>query len=93
MKRDIILATDALTLRRGGHAVLSDVRLAVVRARVTALVGPAGSGKSALLGVLSGSCAAMQRHGQAEWAQHRRPVTAGTEPARGLVCRPRRAAI
>ncbi|KAF7962945.1 hypothetical protein AWV80_15830 [Cupriavidus sp. UYMU48A] len=55
MKRDIILATDALTLRPGGHAVLSGVRLAVVRARVTALVGPAGSGKSALLGVLSGS--------------------------------------
>ncbi|CAG9182825.1 Autoinducer 2 import ATP-binding protein LsrA [Cupriavidus laharis] len=55
MKPDIIVATHVLNLQLDGRAVLDNVRLAVSRGRVTALVGPAGAGKSALLGVLSGN--------------------------------------
>ncbi|WER48497.1 ATP-binding cassette domain-containing protein [Cupriavidus sp. WKF15] len=54
MKRDVIIAADALSLWLDGRAVLDNVRLAVGRGRVTALEGPAGAGKSALLGILAG---------------------------------------
>ena len=54
MTRDIIIAAHALSLWRDGRAALDKVRLSVSRGCVTALIGPAGAGKSALLDILSG---------------------------------------
>ncbi len=54
MTSSFIFTPRALSLQLGGRAVLTKVRLAVARGRVTALIGPAGAGKSALLGILSG---------------------------------------
>ncbi len=54
MKRDIIVATHALSLHRDGRTALDKVRLTVGRGRVTALVCPPGAGKSAMLEILSG---------------------------------------
>ncbi|CAG2151706.1 ATP-binding cassette domain-containing protein [Cupriavidus numazuensis] len=57
MKPDIMLTAHGLSFRPGGHAVLGNVCMNLVRGHVTALVGPTGAGKSALLGILSGHLA------------------------------------
>ena len=57
MRPDIMLAAHGLSFRPGAHAVLSNVWMNLVRGRITALVGPTGAGKSALLGILSGQLA------------------------------------
>ena len=50
---DIALQTFALSLRYGTRQALSDVDLAVPKRRITALIGPSGSGKSSLLRCLN----------------------------------------
>ncbi|MEP7044155.1 MAG: phosphate ABC transporter ATP-binding protein PstB [Dokdonella sp.] len=50
---DVALQTFALSLRYGRRQALSAVDLAVPRRRITALIGPSGSGKSSLLRCLN----------------------------------------
>ena len=47
------LAVEDVTLSRGGRPVLHGITMSIERARVTALVGPSGSGKSSLLRCLN----------------------------------------
>jgi putative ABC transport system ATP-binding protein len=46
---DVCVAIEDVSLTRGGRRVLTDVCADVSRARVTALVGPSGAGKTSLL--------------------------------------------
>jgi putative ABC transport system ATP-binding protein len=48
-----VLATDGLTLTRGGRTVLSDIDATFERGRVSAVVGPSGAGKTSLLRCLN----------------------------------------
>jgi len=50
---DVAVRTFALSLRYGARQALSGVDLAVPRRRITALIGPSGSGKSSLLRCLN----------------------------------------
>jgi phosphate transport system ATP-binding protein len=50
---DVAVQTFALSLRYGARQALSGVDLAVPRRRITALIGPSGSGKSSLLRCLN----------------------------------------
>ncbi len=45
------------SLERGGREVLRDLDLDVPRGRITAVMGPSGTGKTSLLGLLSGELA------------------------------------
>ncbi len=47
------LRLDHVSLRVGKHTILNDVSMDLPKGRVTALVGPSGSGKSSLLRVLN----------------------------------------
>lgn len=49
-----VIATEGLTVRRGGQTIVSGMDLHLMRGDKLALVGPNGSGKSTLLEVLSG---------------------------------------
>ncbi len=51
---DCILEIEDLSLSFGGLQVLRNVRLDVLRGKVTALIGPNGAGKTALLNCVSG---------------------------------------
>ena len=51
---DHILEIENLSLSFGGLQVLRNVRLDVLRGKVTALIGPNGAGKTALLNCVSG---------------------------------------
>ena len=51
---DAALAATAITVRRGGRALLDAASISLTPGRVTAVVGPNGAGKSTLLRVLSG---------------------------------------
>ena len=48
------LVLDAVTVRRGGRAVLDGVSVAFAPGRLTAVIGPNGAGKSTLLQVAAG---------------------------------------
>ena len=50
-----LIAARALSVRRGGAAVLHDVDLAIERGELVTIVGPNGSGKSTLLQALIGA--------------------------------------
>lgn len=50
----IALQLDRVSRRFGRNEVLSDISLAVPRARITCLLGKSGCGKSTLLGLISG---------------------------------------
>ncbi|HTY71242.1 MAG TPA: ATP-binding cassette domain-containing protein [Actinomycetes bacterium] len=52
MERGLVL--DGIAVSYGGHALLTDVDLAVEPGAVVALLGPSGSGKSSLLRVVAG---------------------------------------
>jgi phospholipid/cholesterol/gamma-HCH transport system ATP-binding protein len=43
-----------VSLRRGGREILHDIDLVVPRGRITAVMGPSGTGKTSLLGLVSG---------------------------------------
>lgn len=51
------LVATAITVRRGGRALLDAASITLTPGRVTAVVGPNGAGKSTLLRVLSGELA------------------------------------
>jgi lipopolysaccharide export system ATP-binding protein len=49
-----LLTADGLTVRLGGHAVLSDVSLAAAAGEIVGVFGPSGAGKSTLFRALAG---------------------------------------
>lgn len=51
---DILLEAQGLAVELGGHRILSDVSLKVVRGEIVTIVGPNGSGKSTLLRTIVG---------------------------------------
>jgi ABC-type Mn2+/Zn2+ transport system ATPase subunit len=51
---DVVVAAEALTVRRGSHTALAGVDVALARGTVAALVGPNGSGKSSFLHAIAG---------------------------------------
>jgi ABC-type polar amino acid transport system ATPase subunit len=54
MAARVILTVDAVTLERGGRAVVTDASFSVSAGSVVALMGPSGSGKSTLLRAVAG---------------------------------------
>ena len=49
-----LIATERLTVRRGGREVLRDISLAFEEGTITAIVGSSGVGKTTLMGALNG---------------------------------------
>lgn len=49
-----MLKADAVSVRRGGRALIEDITLALAGGEIVAVVGPNGAGKSTLLKTLSG---------------------------------------
>ncbi len=54
MTAPALLEARHLSIRLDGHAVLSDITLALHRAEIVTILGPNGSGKSTLLRALLG---------------------------------------
>ncbi|MBI5132670.1 MAG: ATP-binding cassette domain-containing protein [Rhodopseudomonas palustris] len=57
-----LIRIERVSVRRGHRAVLHDVSASFPTARVTAIVGPSGVGKTTLLGVLNGLIAPASGH-------------------------------
>ena len=74
-----ILAAERLTIRRGGHVLLDDVRLSVDRAARLAVLGRSGAGKTTLVRALAGLArpshgeVSERLHGGEAWRRLRRP--------------------
>jgi phosphonate transport system ATP-binding protein len=60
--RPDLIRIDRVSVRRGHRAVLQDISASFPAARVTAIVGPSGVGKTTLLGVLNGLVAPARGH-------------------------------
>ncbi|MCR6628883.1 MAG: zinc ABC transporter ATP-binding protein ZnuC [Magnetospirillum sp.] len=54
MAAEALISIDRVSLKRSGHAVLSEVSLAVAPGRIVTIVGPNGAGKSTLVKVALG---------------------------------------
>ncbi len=86
---DIALALDAVSVTRGGFALLCDVSLSLSRGGCHAVLGPNGAGKSALVSVCAGfmwpSQGTVQINGQQLGQTHLTPLRQGIgliEPSR-----------
>jgi ABC-type multidrug transport system ATPase subunit len=54
MSSTTILSVEALSVRRGGRVIFSDVAVTAARGEIVGLVGPNGCGKSTLLACIAG---------------------------------------
>lgn len=51
---DIVIRIDGLTFTRNGRYIFKDVAIAIPRGKVTAIMGPSGTGKTTLLKLIGG---------------------------------------